>query len=341
MNRILRLASGALTALVVSVAPSLASAQTDKISLRLDWNPWGAHSPFHLAQQKGWFKANGLDVEIEDGNGSVNTVQIVGGGGKFDVGHASLASMMVARDKGLGVRAIAVFVRRNDIGLLVPKGSNLRTPKDLAGKKLIYTAGSLEAPFLDSFLAAGGLKREQVELINVEAAAKIGTYVANRGDGVFSTVPFVLPAVAASRASEAIYFADHGLHFPSFGLLTSEAKLNEKRAALTRFASVVAGTWTYIAAGNQDEAAKAVVAARPQAKLDVNVVRAQIDALIPMFQTPASKDLPLGQLADADWEAGIKTLATGQLIKAGGKPTDFYAPGLVDPALVRKVAGSK
>lgn len=329
-----------IAAVTVAAAVPLGAAAQDKIALRLDWNPWGSHSPFHLAQAKGWFKQNNLEVEIEDGNGSVNTVQIVGGGGKFDVGHASLASMMVARDKGLGVRAVAVFVRRNDIGLLVPKGSGMRTPKDLVGKKLIYTAGSLEAPFLDSFLAAGGLKREQVELVNVDAAAKVGTYVAGRGDGVFSTVPFVLPAVAASRASDAIYFADHGLAFPSFGLLTSEAKLAEKRAAISRFASVVAGAWAYIAAGHQDEAAKAVVAARPQARLDVNVVRAQIDALIGMFETPASKGLPTGVLADADWAAGIKTLVDGKLIK-GGSPGDFYAPNMIDAALSARVAGSK
>ena len=61
----------------------------------------------------------------------------------------------------------------NDIGLLVPRGSNLKSPKDLAGKKIIFTAGSLEAPFLDTFLKAGGLKREQVELLSVEAAAKV------------------------------------------------------------------------------------------------------------------------------------------------------------------------
>src|SRR5437764_10128307 len=161
----------------------------EKITVRLDWTPWGTHAPIHLAAQKGWFKQAGLDVEAEDGNGSVTTVQLVGAG-KFDVGHASLAPMMIARDKGLEVKAIANFVRKNDIGLLVPRGGAMKGPKDVAGQKIVFTAGSLEAPFLDQFLAAGGLKREQVELLNVEAAAKVPTYAAARADGVFSTVPF-------------------------------------------------------------------------------------------------------------------------------------------------------
>src|SRR5690349_14810149 len=84
LPRIVRLAAAAVAAAVsaiLSIAPAMA--QTEKIVMRLDWNPWGSHAPFHLAQQKGWFKENGLEVEIQDGNGSVNTVQIVGGGGNF------------------------------------------------------------------------------------------------------------------------------------------------------------------------------------------------------------------------------------------------------------------
>jgi len=325
-----------LAAALLALFAGAALAQ-DKLSVRLDWTPWGTHAPIHLAQQKGWFKQNGLEVEVEDGNGSVTTVQLVGAG-KFDVGHASLAPMMIARDKGLPVKAIANFVRRNDIGLLVPRGT-LKGPKELAGKKLIFTAGSLEAPFLDLFLAAGGLKREQVELINVEAAAKVPTYAAARGDGVFSTVPFVQPSVETSRASDANLFSDYGLQFPSFGLVSSEEKIKARGPALRRFASVVAGSWEYILKGNEDEAVKAIVAQRPQAKLDPKILRAQLEALKGYFVTPATKGQPMGVMAEADWTAGIKTMASVKLIKEG-KAADFYTNDLLDPALIRKTGGN-
>ncbi len=308
----------------------------DKLTVRLDWTPWGAHAAIHLASEKGWFRQNGIEAEIEDGNGSVTTVQLVGGG-RFDVGHASLASMMIARDKGLAVRAIANFARKNDIGLLVPRGANLKGPRDLAGKKIIFTAGSLEAPFLDTFLAAGGLKREQVELLNVEAAAKVPTYAAARADGVFSTVPFVMPAVEATRPSEAILFSDYGLQFPSFGLVSSEDKIKERGAAIRRFASVVSGAWEYIVNGGEDEAVKAIIAQRPQAKLDPKVLRAQIDALKSFFATPASKGMPMGVMADADWVAGIKTMASVNLIK-NAPAAAFYTNDMLDQALIAKIA---
>ena len=84
--------------------------------------------------QKGWFKAAGLDVELEDGNGSVTTVQIVGQGRSTSAMRAS-HPMMIARDKGLPVQAIAVFARKSDIGLLVPQGSGITSPKELDGQE--------------------------------------------------------------------------------------------------------------------------------------------------------------------------------------------------------------
>lgn len=334
MNSIVRKAA---LAIAVSLVATVASGQ-EKVAVRLDWTPWGVQAAIHLAQQKGWYKENGIEAEVEDGNGSVTTVQLAGSS-KFDIGHASLAPMMIAKDKGLAVKAIAVFARKSDVGLLVPKGT-VKSIQDLKGKKLIFTAGSLEAPFLDAFLANGKLTRDQVELINVEASAKAPSYVSSRGDGVFSTVPFFLPIVEAPRPSDAILFSDYGLQFPSFGLLASEDKIKARGPVLRRFASVTAGAWDYILAGREDEGVKAIVAARPQAKLDPRILRGQIDALKPFFDTPASRGLTTGVMADADWEAAVKTLVSGKLIQ-GGKGGDFYARDMIDPALVKKVSSSK
>jgi NitT/TauT family transport system substrate-binding protein len=322
--------------LLLSVGVPDAFAQgAEKVTVRLDWTPWGVHAPFHLAAQKGWFRAAGLDVELEDGNGSVTTVQIVGQG-RFDVGHASLAPMMIARDKGLPVRAIANFARKSDVGLLVPQGSGITSPKQLAGKKLVFTAGSLEAPFLDAFLATGGLKRDQLELLNVDAAAKTSTYLTGRADGVFSTVPFVVPIVAANRPADAILFADYGLEFPSFGLFATEDKIKQRGPALGKFASVVSGTWRYIYEGHEDEAVQAIIAARPQARLDPKILRGQIDSVKPFFLTKASEGKPIGWMMEEDWAAAVKTLASAQLIKSGAAG-EFFTNELLDQRRIAEV----
>src|SRR5690606_38712160 len=247
---------------VACCGQALAAPPLEPLKVRLDWTPWGVQAAFHLAQHKGWYRQAGLDVALEDGNGSVTTVQIVGGGDSFDVGHAALASMMIARDKGLPVKAVAVFARHSDIGLLVPADSGIKGPAQLKGKRVAYTAGSLEAPFIDAFLAAGGVQRKDVELVNVDAASKATTYAVGRTDAAFSTIPFFLPAVSAKRPSIGIPFADYGLHMPSFGLFASESKLKQRPEVLARFAAVVTRAWKYIYDGHQDEAVQAILAER-------------------------------------------------------------------------------
>lgn len=324
----------------LAMAATAAAQGTEKLKVRLDWTPWGVHAAIHLAQQKGWFNGAGIDVQAEDGNGSVTTVQIVGASDQFDVGHAALASMMIARDKGLPVKAVAVFARLSDVGLLVPQNAGIKGPKDLKGKKVAYTAGSLEAPFVDAFLAAGGLKKDDIELINVDAAGKAATYVAGRADVAFSTIPFFLPVVSQTRPSEAIRFADYNLNMPSFGLFATESKIAARREAISKFASVVSGAWQYVYNGHEDEAVDAIIAQRPQAKLDKKVLRGQIDALRGFFQSPASAGQPIGVPMAADWAIAVKTLSDAGLLKSIKDGNDFFVPGMVRP-LTLTVAAAK
>lgn len=315
---------------------STASAQ-EKITLKLEWTAWGGHGPLYLAEQKGWFKQAGLDVAIEEGHGSNTTVQLVGAG-QFEVGFASLAAMMIGRDKGLPLKAFAVFLRKNDLGLLVPVDSSIHSPKDLAGKKLLYSTGSFEAPFLNSFLAAGGLKRSQVDLLSVDPAAKIGTYANGQADGVFTSIVNVLPAVAKPRPSRALAFADYGLPLPSLGFFATEDTIRKHAPALKKLADVLAGTWGYVMAGHEQEAVQALLKARPQHKLNAKVALAQIKITEKFFTTPASQALAVGVISAKDMAEATKTLVDAKLIKPGSDPDSFYVKGLVDPVRVKEIA---
>jgi NitT/TauT family transport system substrate-binding protein len=337
MYRFLR-TSTVVAALVSSLIGGAAA--EDRLRVRLDWTPWGSQAPLHFAQQAGLFKKHQLDVTLEDGNGSVATVQIVGNG-EYDLGHASLAPMAIARSKGLPVKAIAGFIRQNDIGLLVPKDSGIKSPADLKGKKIAFTAGSLEAPFIDRFLAAGNLKRSDVELLNVDAAGKAGMYMAGRTDAAFSSVPFFLAVAATQRPSDAVRFADYGLQFPSFGLFATEKSIAEKREALRRFASVVSGAWAYILDGHADDAVKAIINARPQAKLNPAVLQEQIRTLKQYTTTEATKGQPFGTQAEADWREAVKVLADGGLVDAKLDAAALFTNELIDPRIVADIAAGK
>lgn len=321
----------------LSGLPALAA---DTLKVRLDWTPWGNQAPMHFAAQNGLFKKYGLDVTLDDGNGSVSTVQIVGNG-EYDIGHASLAPMVIARSKGLSLKAFAGFVQKNDIGLLVPADSGIRSPADLKGKKIAFTAGSLEAPFIDRFLAAGKLTRNDVELLNVSAAAKAGTYISGGADGAFSSVPFFLPVVSSKRPSTSLNFADYGLQFPSFGLFATEKTIQTKAEALRRFASVVSGCWAYILNDHVEEGVKAIIAGRPQAKLDPDVLRKQIESIRAFSRTQATEKQPFGMMAGSDWQTALQVLTEGGLLEQKVQPDDVFTNDLIDKDIVASIADGK
>jgi NitT/TauT family transport system substrate-binding protein len=332
-------ASAFVFSAVMTVAAMISSVAdaTDTLRVRLDWSPWGDQVPFHLAVKKGWYAKQGLDVQLEDGNGSVSTVQIVGNG-DYDLGHASLATMAIARSKGLHVKAVAGFIRQNDIGLMIGKDTGVNSPKDLKGKKLTFTAGSLETPFLDRFIAAGGLTRDDLELTNVDAANKGTLYMSGRVDGAFSSAPFMQPIFDRQRPTKTIKFSDYGLEFPSFGLFATEATIAAKRDQIRKFASVTAGAWQYILNGHEAEGVQAIIEARPQAKLDAQVLLDQIKILRGLVSTPATAGKPMGIMADADWAKALDTLRQGKLMDHVEAPGAYYTNEFIDEKLVKEIA---
>ncbi len=295
----------------------------EKISLRVDFSPAGSHSALHLANQKGWFKEQGLEVDIQDGRGSINSIQLVGAG-QVDFGWVNLGPMAIARESGMTLRSVAGIFRKGDLSILVDEKSAIRTPKDLAGKKIVLFTASPWMPFLDLFFKNGGLSRSDVNIVFVDPTSMFPNYASGQSDAVATLGPFALPVINVNRPSRQILAADYGIAFPSFGLLTREETIAGKPQTVQKVVSTVLRSWTYILAGREGEGVDAVIAARPNAKLDRNVLLGQIDLYKAHIETPSTKGQPLGWQSDTDWEAAIKTMEAAGVIKPGKKPGEYY-----------------
>src|SRR3984885_1435033 len=279
-----------------SIAPVSAA---DKLSVRLDFSPWGVQAAIHLAQFKGWFKEAGLDVDIQDGRGSGNTIQLVNAG-QVDVGQVQVGLVGSARAKGATIRSIATFQRRTDLCILVDKDSSVSKVADLRGKTVVVFAASPWSPFIDMYLKSGGLTRDDLKLDVVDAAALFGTYIAKRADGMMSTTGSALPIVEASRPSKCLLASDAGVTFPSYGLVAREDTIASKGPALHRLIEVEQRAWKQLRSHPED-GVKAMIAERPDARLDPVVLLNQIKLTLDYFDTPATQGKPIGWQAREDW----------------------------------------
>ena len=316
-----------LSFLLASIAGSSAYAQ-DKLSVRLDFSPWGSQAAMHLAQNKGWFKEANLDVDIQDGRGSGNTIQLVNAG-QADVGQVQVGLVGSARAKGATIRSIATFQRRTDLCVLIDKDSPMNRVADLRGKTVVVFAASPWAPFIDNYLKSGGLSRNDLKVDVVDPAALWGTYIAKRADGLMSTTGSALPIAEASRPSKCLLASDAGISFPSYGLVAREDTIASKGAALRRLVQIEQRAWEQLRK-NPEDGVKAMIAERPDARLDPVILLNQIKLTLDYFDTPATKGKPIGWQAREDWEAALKSMEAAGVVAPGWNVSDYYTNALVE-----------
>ncbi len=121
---------------LLAMTPALA--QTP-VKFQLDWRFEGPAALFLASSAKGYYKAAGLDVTIDAGNGSGGTVTRVASG-SYDMGFADLAALMEfhANNPDAPNKPVAVMMVYNNTpaAVLALKKSGISKASDLSGKKL-------------------------------------------------------------------------------------------------------------------------------------------------------------------------------------------------------------
>lgn len=137
-----------------------AHAQETPIKFQLDWRFEGPAALFLVPVTKGYFKAEKLNVTVDAGNGSGGTVTRVASGA-YDMGFADLAALMEfhANNPTAPNKPVAVMMVYNNTpaAVLTLKKSGIKTPGDLAGKKMgapVFDAGRKAWPI---FAKANGI----------------------------------------------------------------------------------------------------------------------------------------------------------------------------------------
>lgn len=153
-----------LTALFTMFSSSLSAKQ--KVSLMLDWFVNPDHAAIIVAQQKGFFAENGLEVDIiEPADPSMPPKLVAAGKADLAVDYQPHLQMQVA--EGLPLVRIGTLVSTPLNSLVVLADSNIQQLADLKGKKVGYSVSGFESALLSAMLKSANLSAQDVELINV------------------------------------------------------------------------------------------------------------------------------------------------------------------------------
>ena len=170
MKTITRLIATGAAAIALATS-SLAVAQ-DKVSLRLNWYLGGLHVPFYYGKDKGYYAAEGIDLTINEGRGSANTVQVVAAGSDT-FGLADSSSVVLTASKGADVKSVMSLLNTTGFSVVSLADSGIKTPKDLEGKKVAVTPGDPLGQLLQAVCKANSVDCGKITMIQVDPAAKL------------------------------------------------------------------------------------------------------------------------------------------------------------------------
>ena len=170
---------------------SFAAVAADKIVFSLNWTPQAQHVPFFAALGSGLYEKEGLDVEIQKGNGSTKTIQRVAIG-DVSFGLASAVNLVQSKAKGIDNVVMIGTVFSNSPQLLVSlKKNNWTTPKDVVGKKVGTTVYAALRRVLPIFLARNNVSKD-AEVVLMDAGVIFQAVMSGKvdfGDNYLPNLP--------------------------------------------------------------------------------------------------------------------------------------------------------
>lgn len=311
---------GVVAAVALAFAAGNATAQT-KVRFQMDFVPQGLYAGFFYAQEKGYYAAEKLDVQLIDGKGSALTVENLAGG-NIDIGEANSGVAALAIGQGREIVSVGMFLGKSTFGFFVPKESKITSIKDLSGKSLVMTPGTPEALLLPAVFKLAGLNYEQdIKKISVEAAQKLTTYARGVGDAMVTSLPYGDAIVQPLRASNTLPWTGVGFVLPDYSFLAQRSTL---QAHPDMIAAFLRATYRGLAeaTAHPDDAVAAVVKARPLVK--TNVAKEQWREYITYFCSEGMAGKPLGEHSSEDWSRGLKALQEYAGLKGPLDPGRFY-----------------
>jgi len=249
---------------LLTVGLAFSAQAAEKVTIQLKWVTQAQFAGYYVAQDKGYYQAEGLDVTIKPGGPDIATPQVIAGGGA-DVIVDWMPSALASREKGVALVNIAQIFKKSGMMLTCRKDSGIKSPSDFRGKTLGVWFYGNEYPFL-SWMSKLGIPT---------TGGSNGVTVLKQGFNVdpilqkqaecVSTMTYneywqVIDAGLSPSELVVYKYEDQGVSTLEDGLYVMENKLKNKAfvSKMARFLKASIKGWKY-AGDHPDEAADIVL----------------------------------------------------------------------------------
>ncbi len=297
-------------------------AELQKVSLMLDWYPNAVHSFLYAAQEKGYFKEQGLDVDIQMPADTNDPLKLVAAD-KIDMALSYQPQVLVARGEDIPVQSFAAIVRHPLNQLMVPADSSVQSPKDLAGKTIGYPSIPLDEAIVSTMVKADGGEAGKIKMVDVgwdlipamatkKTDALIGGYINHEK----------LLLDKEGHPMRTLNPADYGVpDYYELVLVGSEKGLKTKPDVFKKFMAAITKGQKYVSEHPEEGLSVLMKHEDKSSPLEKDVETKSLEILLPLMD---AKDKNFGYQDPETWNKVAQWLKENKVIKETVKPEDSF-----------------
>lgn len=286
-----------------------------EVSLMLDWYPNAVHSYIYVAQEKGYFKDEGIKVDIQFPANPTDPLNLTAAG-KVTLGLYYQPDVIIARaNENIPVKSVASIVRSPLNHVVFPADSPIQSPKDLEGKQIGYPGIALNEALLKTMIKNDGGDFHKVEMIDV-GFDLVSAVVSKKVDAVIGAFINHEVPVLEEKGYDIRYFnpVDYGVPaYDEIVLVTSDETWANEKEAIQSFWRAAQKGYEFMKE-NPDEALNILLKNQDEANfpLSEEVEKESIDTLLPKMEEEGAE---FGSQDEKSWKEVIDWMYDAGLIE--------------------------
>ena len=284
----------------------------EKVTLVLDYTPNTNHTGIYLAKEKGYYKDQGIDLEIIQPSDSDSVTLVASDKAQFGVSYQEDVTYALTREKDpLPVKAIATIIQHNTSGFAAPVEKNIKTAKDFEGKTYGGWGSPSEEAIIKLAMEKQGADFNKLKRVDI---GKDDYFTATKKNIDFAWVFDAWTGVEARLKNVKLDYIpikdiDPALDYYTPILITNNKTIKENPELVKKF---MAATSKGYEEAIKDPSGAADILSKAVPELDKNLVKTSQEYLAKLYKDDAQK---WGQMKAEVWKNYAKFMQDNGLIK--------------------------
>lgn len=337
-NRVARTAVIAAALLVAGQSEALSQALT-KLPITLNWKFYGVHGCLFLAQDRGYFAKEGLEVTLDAGDGSANVVNRLASGA-YEIGFGDIGAVIRFNVQNPDRKVKAIYQDApSDLAVVTLKSRNIVKPADLEGKILGAPVGDAAFKMFPAFVDATKINAGSIKWEHMAANLREAMLIQGKVDAITANEQTAWSNLSTAGIKDEdmvfIRFSEQGVNLINIGLMATD-KIIRERPKVVQGVVAAANRGYQDCLADPEAALNALLKRDPLLKRDVERTRFRMN-VTRMLRSPDVKEGGLGMFGERELRQSIDIVTAAEKLPGKLTPGDIADMRFLPPVAERTV----